>query len=234
MMRKLTRVLGTLMVVTGLGLLAWAVTVWQWQDPFTAAVHEYEQRELTDSFERRLQLAAPPQPVARPVATPAQIRRGVKGDAIAWRKASQRGDAIARLRIPRLGVNEILVNGTDSSTLKRGPGRYLPSGMPGEGKLVYVAGHRTTFGAPFSRIDRMKQGDSVYVELPYGTIEYVVTGHRIVAATELSVLRSRGYEQLALQACHPRFFASQRYIVYAKPVSITPPGRTEASPLAAG
>jgi len=233
-MRQLARVFGTLLVVAGLGLLGWAVTVWQWQDPFTAAVHEYKQRELADSFEQRLKLIQRSRPVAQPVATPTEIRRGVKGDAIAWRKASKRGDAIARLRIPRLGVNEIVVNGTDSSTLKRGPGRYLPSGMPGEGELVYVAGHRTTFGAPFSRIDRLERGDDVYVELPYGTIEYVVTGHRIVAATELSVLRSRGYEQLALQACHPRFFATQRYIVYAKPVSITPPGETEAAPLAAG
>jgi sortase A len=231
-MRRLARTLGTLMIVAGLGMLAWAVTVWQWQDPFTAAIHEYEQRELAQSFERRLDLVEtrPVQPVPT---EPAETRRSVRKEAKAWRVASKPGDAIARLRIPRLGISEIMVNGTDSGTLKRGPGRYFGSGMPGEGKLVYVAGHRTTYGAPFSRIDRMVKGDAVYVELPYGTIEYAVTGHRIVAASKLSVLRSRGYEELALQACHPRFFASERYIVYAKPVSITPPGKSEPSSLAA-
>jgi len=233
-MRRLTRILGTLMIAAGLALLAWAVTVWQWQDPFTAAIHKYEQRELADSFEQRLKLVQRQSPTVQPAASAADVRRGVRRDAVAWRKASKRGDAIGRLRIPRLGVNEIMVNGTDSDTLKRGPGRYLGSGMPGEGELVYVAGHRTTYGAPFSHIDRLERGDPVYVELPYGTIEYVVTGHRIVPATELSVLRSRGFEQLALQACHPRFFASERYIAYAKPVSVTQPGEDEALPLSAG
>jgi sortase A len=93
--------------------------------------------------------------------------------------------------------------------------------MPGEGELVYIAGHRTTYGAPFARIDRLERGDKVFLELPYGTFEYVVTGHRIVTASKTSELKSRGFEQLALQACHPRFFASERYIVYARPVRVT-------------
>ena len=105
--------------------------------------------------------------------------------------------------------------------------------MPGEGELVYVAGHRTTYGAPFSRIDKLRKGDRVFVELPYGTLEYAITGHRIVAATETSVLESKGHEQLALQACHPRFFATHRYIAYAKPVAVSPPGGGESTPLEA-
>ena len=107
--------------------------------------------------------------------------------------------------------------------------------MPGEGELVYVAGHRTTYGAPFSHIDRLEKDDRVFVELPYGTFEYRITGHRIVTATELSVLKSQGTELLALQACHPRFFATQRYIAYAEPVSVVPAGRqAKALPLALG
>ena len=142
-------------------------------------------------------------------------------------------DAVARLRIPSLGVSEIVVNGTDPNSLKRGPGRYLGTAMPGEGELVYVAGHRTTYGAPFSRIDHLRKGDRVFLELPYGTFEYRVTGHRIVAASQTSVLISKGYEQLALQACHPRFFATQRYIAYAKPVRVTPRGSDRATSIAA-
>ncbi len=232
-MRRSARILGTLLIVAGLLVLGWAVTVWQWQDPFTAAIHEYDQRELSRSFERRVDLVVRRRP-RRDAATPADVRRGVGREGRAWRRDSRRGDAIARLRIPRLGVDEIVVNGTDSETLKRGPGRYLGSGMPGEGELVYIAGHRTTYGAPFSHIDQLGKGDPVFLELPYGMFEYVVTGYRIVPSNELSVLRSRGYEQLALQACHPRFFATERYIAYAKPVSVTPPGASEALPLTAG
>jgi sortase A len=105
--------------------------------------------------------------------------------------------------------------------------------MPGEGQLVYIAGHRTTYGAPFAHITDLKRGDRVFIELPYGTFEYAITGHRIVAAEELSVLKSKGVEQLALQACHPRFFASHRYIAYAKPVGVTVRGTHEQTPLAA-
>lgn len=231
LLRRLVRLLGTLMVVAGLGLLAWAVTVWQWQDPFTAAVQKLEQRELSQSFERQVDVAErrPTEPVAQSAAS---LRAEIGRQAKAWRRKSAEGDAIARLRIPSIGVSEIMVNGTETDTLKRGPGRYLGSYMPGEGELVYVAGHRTTYGAPFSRIDRIEKGDAVFVELPYGTFEYVVTGYRIVPATKVSELNSRGFEQLALQACHPRFFATQRYIVYAKPVSIIPRGASQPSPYA--
>jgi len=232
-MKRLTRIAGTLMIVAGLGTLAWAVAVWQWQDPFTAVVNEYEQRGLEQSFERSL---APRGAAATAVvaADPKALRAQLAREAKAWRAQLERGDAVARLRIPALGVNEIIVNGTDTDSLKRGPGRYLKSGVPGEGELVYVAGHRTTYGAPFSHIDRLKAGDRVFVELPYATYEYRITGHRIVDATEVSVLKSKGIEQLALQACHPRFFATQRWIAYAKPVRVTPAGAAAETTLALG
>jgi sortase A len=222
-MRPLMRVLGTLLIVAGVGALAWAVTVWQWQDPFTAALNELEQRELAEQLDDRI--AARDASLAQ-----ADGRRDFAGAAAYWRRSSAVGAAIGRLRIPSLGVREIVVNGTDSDSLKRGPGRYLGSAMPGEGELVYIAGHRTTYGAPFSRIDRLRKGDRIVLELPYGTFDYVVTGHRIVPASQTSVLRSKGYELLALQACHPRFFASHRYIAYAKPVRVTPRRDDSAEP----
>lgn len=230
-MRLLLRILGTLMIVAGMVMLAWAVTVWQWQDPFTAVLHSRDQRSLERTFERKLQRHDRPQIVAS--ASPAEVRRSISGDAVRWRKQSKQGDAIARLRIPSLGVTEIVVNGTDTNSLKRGPGRYLGTAMPGEGQLVYIAGHRTTYGAPFAHITSLDPGDRVFVELPYGTFEYAITRHVIVAADQLSVLKSRGVEELALQACHPRFFASHRYIAYAKPVGVTLPGSSTQTPLEA-
>src|SRR5207237_3602389 len=101
-----------------------------------------------------------------------------------------RGEAIGRIRIPRMGVNMILVNGTDHETLKKGPGRDLRTFMPGENRLVYIAGHRTTYLAPFSHIDALRPGDRVTIEVPYATFVYSETGQRIVKATELTVLRS--------------------------------------------
>lgn len=226
-MRRLTRILGTLMIISGAGALAWALTVWQWQDPFTYALQRLDQRELAQSFDRRLAQNAPADATT---ASSDELRKALPPAAIKWRKSAKRGDAIARIRIPSLGVNEIIVNGTDHDSLKRGPGRYLGSSMPGEGELVYVAGHRTTYGAPFSRIDQLKRGDRVFVELPYGEFEYEITGSRIVTATQTSVLRSKGFEQLALQACHPRFFATHRIIAYAKPIRVTAPGGSDPTP----
>jgi sortase A len=214
------RILGATMIAAGVGALAWALVVWQWQDPLTAVLHGLEQRELAGELDRSL--AARDASLA--AAGPASRAATVAEAATAWRKASGRGDAIARLRIPSLGLDEVIVNGTDADSLERGPGRYLGSAMPGEGELVYVAGHRTTYGAPFSKIDSLRKGDRVFVELPYATFEYAITGHRIVTDDSLWVLRSKGYEQLALQACHPRFFATHRYLAYAKPVRVTPRG----------
>jgi sortase A len=225
-MRRVAHIVGTLMIVAGVGALAWAFTVWKWEDPFTATLNYFEQRQLAESFDRRLEEGRP----VGTAAAAADVRTTLPRYAVKWRQSSKRGDAIARLRIPRLGLTVIVVNGTDHDTLERGPGRYLGSAMPGEGELVYIAGHRTTYGAPFSRIDKLRKGDRVFLELPYATIEYAITGHQIVPATQTSVLKSRGHELLALQACHPRFFASHRYIAYAKPIAVSAPG-DEPTPL---
>jgi len=214
--------LGTLLLVIGIAVLAWTATVYLWKDPFTTAYTAYEQRRLASNLDEQFESFAPRrQPVSRPVSPgkPKPRHDDVSRDARRFRLASDDGDAIARMRIPKLGLNLVVVNGTETSDLRRGPGRHLDTFMPGEGRLVYVAGHRTTYGAPFSNIDRLKPGDVISVELPYATVEYRVQSHRIVDDNDLSVLESRGREELVLQACHPRFFASQRYLVYARPIS---------------
>ena len=212
---------GTLLLVIGVGILAWAATVYLWKDPFTTAYTAYEQHRLESQLDRQFESWTPsPQPVVRPGKPKPPPHEDVRREARRFRIASSDGDAIARLRIPRLGLNAVVVNGTNSGDLRRGPGRHLETFMPGERELVYIAGHRTTYGAPFSHIDKLRRGDVVSVELPYAAIEYRVTGHRIVDDNDLSVLETHRREQLVLQACHPRFFASQRYLVYARPVSV--------------
>jgi sortase A len=211
--------LGTFLLVIGVGVLAWAATVYLWKDPFTTAYTAYEQRRLESNLEREFESW---RPTRDPVVQNGQPRPrdDVSREAKRFRLASDDGEAIARLRVPRLDLSLVVVNGTSTSDLRRGPGRHEKTFMPGEGELVYVAGHRTTYGAPFSDIEKLDTGDEITVELPYGTVEYRVTRYRIVDDNDLSVLDSRGREELVLQACHPRFFASQRYLVYAKPVSV--------------
>ena len=219
-MRRWIRLLGTVLVVAGVLTLVWAGVVWQWQDPFTALYTKWRQHQLTSQYEKRVETFSLPPAVTSPAAE----RRSIALQAGRYRHDSKRGEAIGRIRVSRMGVNMILVNGTDHDTLKKGPGRDIRTFMPGENRLVYIAGHRTTYLAPFSHIDRLRTGDRVTLELPYGRFIYSVTHHRIVKSTDLSVLRSPRHEVVELQACHPRFFASHRYIVYAKLIRIEPRG----------
>ena len=220
-MRRTSRVLGTLMILGGLLTLGWATLVWRWQDPFTWLYTHREQSRLARQLERKLAQFEPATPPTR-AASLASVRDEIAAEARRYRKTLHPGDAIGRLTIGRIGLRIVLVDGTDHESLKKGPGLYDDSALPGQGRLVYVAGHRTTYLAPFSHIDRLRPGDLVTIELPYGTFRYVVTRHRVVAADDVSVLRSHGREVLVLQACHPRFFATHRYLVYASPVAAIP------------
>ena len=222
-MRRAVRTFGSLLVLAGAALLAWCLCVWLWEDPFTGLYTRYEQRSLARSYDRLEAAYRPPPRVGR-TASLAVERRNVAREARRFRAEARRGAAIGRISIPRLGLDMVMVNGTDADTLKKGPGRDPRTFMPGQGELVYVAGHRTTYSAPFSDIDELRRGDRVSIRVPYATLVYRVTGHVVVPADDLDRLRSRGREVLALQACHPRFFASQHYIVYAAPMELIPRG----------
>jgi sortase A len=210
-MRRFLRIFGTLLMVAGLALLGWAVVVWRWEDPFTSLYTAREQRTLDHQLDRRFADAQ----------TLAANRSAVAAEARRYRRGSKIGEGIGRINVPRIGVNMVLVYGTDHESLKKGPGLDPRTFFPGQGRLVYIAGHRTTYAAPFSHIDRLQRGDQIRIEMPYATFNYRVTGHRVVSAGDISVLKSKRYEQVALQACHPRFFASHRWITYGKLVSAT-------------
>ncbi len=239
-LRALSR-LGLVLMVGGALTLVWAVVVWQWEDPFTALYTLYEQHQLDGAYAQRakeFQVALPTIPAqARPhgahhaatvAPTPvaqepvSEIEHVIALAARSYRLSSHEGEPLGRIIIPRLGLNMIFVDGTSDSSLEKGPGRDLSSFLPGENRLVYIAGHRTTFLAPFSAINTIRPGDLVTLELPYATFIYKVTEHIIVPASDVAVLQSPDHELLALQACNPRFFATQRYIVYALPERVIP------------
>lgn len=226
--RRPLRILGTLLVIAGVLTLVWAAVVWRWQDPFTALYTTWKQHQLESQYDKRAQTFH----TAISGGSIAAERELIAREAKRYRLLSRRGQAIGRIRVPRMGVDMVLVNGTDHDTLKKGPGRDERTFMPGENRLVYIAGHRTTYLAPFSHIDRLRPGDRLTIEVPYGTFVYAVTHHRVVKATDLSVLRSPRHELIELQACHPRFFASHRYIAYARLVRVEPRGGKPFEPAA--
>ena len=228
-MRLLSRIAGTILAVAGLGMLAWVLVVWLWQDPFTALYTHWKQHQLSQAYERRFSAYEPAELRRNEVSVSARTKV-IAREARLYRIQSGRGQAIGRIRVPRLDLNMILVNGTDHSSLTKGPGRDRRTYMPGEGQLVYIAGHRTTYLAPFAHIERLRSGDAVTLDVPYATFRYRVFKHRIVGAHEMSVLRSHGVEVVELQACHPRFFASQRYIAYARLVRVEPRGGAAFEP----
>ncbi len=230
-MRRLFRILGTVMAVAGVGVLIWVLVVWRWQDPFTALYTTWKQHQLSQSYDKRAASfrAPPPRAGASLVETAGAVRKQARR----YRLSSKRGQAIGRIRIPRLHLNMVLVDGTDHDSLTKGPGFDRRTYMPGEGQLIYIAGHRTTYLAPFAHIERVQPGDVVTLEVPYGTFSYRVYMHRIVTADDLAVLRSHGREIVELQACHPRFFASHRYLAYGRLVRIEPRGGVAFNPPAA-
>ena len=219
-MTRAVRIASRLLIGAGVLLLVWALIVWRWQDPFTGLYTHWQQQKLGDALGREF-AAYRPSAATRGLALAAR-QDAVAMEAARFRRSTHAGEAIGRIVIPRIGLNMVLVDGTDESSLQKGPGRDLRSYMPGQSRLVYIAGHRTTYLAPFSHIDAIRPGDLVRLEMPYATFTYRATTHRIVPADDMAVLRSPRHELLELQACHPRFFATHRYIVYAKLVSMKP------------
>jgi sortase A len=217
-MRRTARILSTLLIAGGVLVLAWTVLVWRWQDPVTALYTHWQQHKLAERLDR-LEASYRPAPPKRDLAAE-RLALGRAADA--FRQRAHAGEAIGRIVIGRIGLKMVLVEGTDHESLKKGPGRDPRTYMPGENRLVYIAGHRTTYLAPFSHIDEIRSGDFIRLELPYATFVYRASGHRVVADNDVSVLRSPAHEQLELQACHPRFFATHRYIVDADLVAFTP------------
>lgn len=128
------------------------------------------------------------------------------------------GDGIMRIEIPKIDLNWVVVEGVTVEALKKGPGHYPGTKLPGDGGNVVISGHRTTYGAPFSRVDEVIGGDYVRLTSREGIFEYRVVETKVVAPTDLSVVVERGEEVLTLTTCHPRFSARQRLIVVAHPV----------------
>ncbi len=128
------------------------------------------------------------------------------------------GDPIARLEIPRIGRDDYVVAGVGREELKKGPGHYPQTPMPGQLGNSAIAGHRTTYGGPFLEVDELEPGDEIIVETPYGRFVYLTTTTEIVDADNWQVIATIDptVASLTLTSCHPVGTASQRIIVHAE------------------
>jgi sortase A len=118
--------------------------------------------------------------------------------------------------MPSIGVSEYVIEGTDAGNLRKGPGHYPDTPLPGQRGTSAIAGHRTTYGAPFRKLDKLKKGDPIMVELPYGTFVYRVDRTQIVDDSALWVTKKVDHDQLVLTACHPLYSAEQRIVAFAR------------------
>jgi len=134
------------------------------------------------------------------------------------------GAAIGRIDIRKIGASYAVVQGTDTASLEEGPGHYPATALPGLGQTVAIAGHRTTYLAPFRHIDKLESGDQIVLRMPYGRFTYVVQYHKIVPPTAVWVTRNVGYDRLVLSACNPLYSAAQRIIVFARLRNVVPLG----------
>jgi sortase A len=129
------------------------------------------------------------------------------------------GDPIGRIRIPRISVDLIIVQGTARADLAKGPGHYPASPMPGQLGNAAIAGHRTTHGKPFYRLNQLAPGDDVVIDTLYGHFTYRVVRKLIVAPSDVSVVGPTRDAELTLTTCNPRYSARQRLVVRARLVA---------------
>lgn len=139
------------------------------------------------------------------------------------------GQPIGLLAIPRIGLDDALVQGTGQQQLQGGPGHYVNTPLPGEMGNVAIAGHRTTFAAPFYDLNELAQGDPIYIQTSQGLFEYIVTGQKVVPANDNAVLDTATVPELTLTTCNPRYSASQRLVVVALLDTKAPHGSTGAT-----
>lgn len=141
---------------------------------------------------------------------------------------AREGEPVTRLRIPKLGVDSIVVEGTSASALKAGAGHYPQTPLPGQAGNVAIAGHRTTYGRPFNRIDELRPGDQIALTTPVGTFTYEVDRSPwITHPTDWSVVDQSSAAQLTLTSCNPKGSAKQRIVVRAKLVRSEPAARAK-------
>lgn len=212
---RYVRVLGKLLISLGFGVLLFvAWTLWG-----TGLYTSQQQDLLEDAF-----VHDPPVEVTEDDLGTVQVRDSFLPEA---------GKGVFRLRIPKIDLRTMVVEGVGVEDLRKGPGHYpeCRSGFerpyctdfeemwPGENGRVIVSGHRTTYGGPFYNLNELDPGDEIITDTKWGTFTYEVTESEIVRPDSLAIAIQKDRAEIVLTTCNPRFSASQRLIVYASLVT---------------
>lgn len=154
------------LITAGLVVLVDAGLTLLWQEPVSAAYASLQQARAGDELTKLED--------EFPTAADLSAIRGARGDAATaaalaeeFAKQTGEGDPIGRLEIPSIGLDKVVLQGTQTGTLQRGPGHYPETPFPGEKGTVGIAGHRTTYQAPFRNINEISDGDEIRLEMPY-------------------------------------------------------------------
>ena len=228
------RRLGVVLAMLGVLVAAYSATVVLWRDPATDLYARWKQHELSQELDEAF---AEQEPIVASSSLDYESEGGkltnaerVQVEKLAVARAANQlhaklklGKALGRLTVRRMGLKTVFVQGTRwGPDLSQGPGHYAQTSLPGVGRTMAIAGHRTTFGAPFRHIDSLRRGDPITVALPYATFHYRVFEHEIVDNDDWSIIRDRGFDTLVLSACHPLYSAAKRWVVYARLFQVDP------------
>jgi len=220
--RRALRGLSTVLIVSGVLLLADAVLTLVWQEPVSAFLAQQDQDRLAGDL---LDIEkAPPTGLEQRALSVLDARQRVAFLARMLRRRSAEGAAIGRIKIPKIDANFVLVNGTSHDALTKGPGLYPQTPFPGVPGTTAIAGHRTTYLAPFRHIDELKKGDDIEVDMPYARFTYSFEKQLIVQPSALWVLHRVDHDRLVLSACNPLYSAAQRIIIFARLTKVQPRG----------
>jgi sortase A len=224
------RILAALLILAGaLALIDAGVTL-LWQEPISALIAKLRQDHLSGAL-RKIERTAPTPLERRTLASLADEHSRIAFLAGELQRHAGDGSAVGRIVIPRVGASYVVVKGTDTEDLKSGPGIYPETSFPGIGGTTAIAGHRTTYLAPFRDINLLGAGNRILLEMPYASLTYTVIGRRIVSPTDVqAAVANIGYSRLVLSACTPLFSAAKRLLVFARLTRTVPQGAARQLP----
>ena len=222
--RRGLRVLAVAMIVVGALALADATVTLLWQEPISALYALIKQDSLRGALSR-VERTVPTPLEQRHLASLTSERRRVAYLADELQRHTANGSPVGRIVIPLIDASYVTVKGTGTSELESGPGVYPETAFPGIGGTTAIAGHRTTWLAPFRNIDLLKPGNHILLDMPYAHFTYTVIGQRVVSPSDVrAAVAQVGYSRLVLSACTPLFSAAKRLLVYAKLTRTVPAG----------
>lgn len=225
---RLVRALAVVLILSGaLALVDAAVTLF-WQEPVSALIATLRQDHLQKVLHQE-ERALPTPVEQRTLASLGDERRRISYLAGELERHAGDGSPVGRIVIPRIGASFVLIKGTNTEDLKSGPG--VDTNLPGVGQTTLIAGHRTTYLAPFRHIDALAPGNHILLQMPYAHFTYTVIAQRVVSPQNVhAAIADVGYTRVVLSACTPVFSAEKRLLVFAKLTRTVPVGAARRLP----